>query len=76
MDHPTLWLLLAFSAASISGFIGYWWGVGVTEKKQRAREQQLLTDLDTSVATIERLCRERHPAGQDRHLTLVQGGVL
>lgn len=76
MNSAILWILLASTAAGISAFIGYWWGVGVTEKKQRAREQQLLTDLDTSVATIERLCRERHPAGQDRHLTLVQGGVL
>lgn len=75
MDHPTLWLLLAFSAASISGFIGYWWGVGIAEKRHYIREQQLLTELDASVDTVRRLCRDRHPVGKDRHLTLVQGGA-
>lgn len=75
MNSVTLWLLLASTAASISAFVAYWAGVGVAERRHKAREHQLLNDLDDSVATIKRLCRERHPVGKDRHLTLVQGGA-
>lgn len=75
MNSVTLWLLLVSTAAALSAFIAYWAGVGVAEKRHRAREARLIEDLDVSVETIRHLCRERHPVGKDRHLTLVQGGA-
>lgn len=75
MNSVTLWILLASTAASISAFVAYWAGVGVAERRHKAREHQLLNDLDDSVATIKRLCRDRHPVGKGSHLTLVQGGA-
>lgn len=75
MNDPILWLLLVAASSSTCAFVAYWAGVGTADKRHKAREQQLLDALDDSADTIQRLCRERHPAGKGSHLTLVQGGA-
>lgn len=76
MNSATLLLLIGLATSCITAYLGYWYGVDVTEKRSQAREAELLTALDHSVDTIQQLCRDRHPAGKGSHLTLVQGGVL
>lgn len=70
MDALTL---AAFAGlfCTLTAFVGYWAGVGRTERAWRDRETQLLDDLDDlTVLLTEMAARPTHPAG--RHLRLVE----
>lgn len=75
MNSATLLLLIGLATSCITAYLGYWYGVGAADKRYQAREAELLTALDDSIDTIQKLCRDRHPAGKGSHLTLVQGGA-
>jgi hypothetical protein len=69
MDPALTAALLAAGTALISGFVAYWAGVGTAEKRHKAREAELLDDLDDAVQVLVDMAVNNHPAG--RHLRLV-----
>ena len=71
MDPALITALLASGAAAVAGFVGYWSGVGNTERRHKAREAALLDDLDGAIEALSTLAT--HPAG--RHLRLVTEGA-
>ena len=76
MDSPTIAVLLALATGAICGFIGYWLGVGDTERTWIKRESELLDALDHAVDTVGRLSRERHPSNTERPgLKVINGGA-
>ena len=77
MDSPTLTALLAIAlaASAVSAFVAYWMGMAHAERASAQRVDDLLDALDDATATIQRLSRDRHPAGKDRHLRIVGGGA-
>ena len=50
LDLKVLIIVALFSTAS--GFVAYWAGVGATERRHKARERQLLDDLDFTTALL------------------------
>jgi len=69
MDPALITALIALGAAAVSGFVAYWAGVGVAEKRHKAREAVLLDDLDDAIHVLTDMAVNHHPAG--RHLRLV-----
>jgi hypothetical protein len=69
MDPALTTSLIAIGAAAITGFVAYWAGVGQAEKRHKAREGELLDDLDDAVQVLVDMAVNNHPAG--RHLRLV-----
>lgn len=45
-------LLIVATFSTVSAFVAYWYGVGVTERRHKARERQLLDDLDFTTALL------------------------
>ena len=69
MDPALLTALIAAGTGAVSAFIAYWAGVGMAEKRHKAREAALLDDLDDVVQGLVDRSANNHPAG--RHLRLV-----
>ena len=69
MDPTLTAALLAAGTGAVSAFIAYWTGVGVAEKRHKAREAALLDDLDDAIHVLTDMALTNHPAG--RHLRLV-----
>ena len=69
MDPALITALIAFGAAALTGFVAYWSGVGIAEKRHKAREAALLDDLDDAIHVLTDMAISNHPAG--RHLRLV-----
>jgi hypothetical protein len=69
MDPALITALIALTAAAVTGFVAYWAGVGVAEKRHKAREAVLLDDLDDAIHVLTDMAVNHHPAG--RHLRLV-----
>ena len=69
MDPALTAALFAAGTGAVSAFIAYWAGVGVTEKRHKAREAALLDDLDATIHVLTDMAINNHPAG--RHLRLV-----
>jgi len=69
MDPALITALIAFGAAALTGFVAYWSGVGIAEKRHKAREAALLDDLDGAIQVLVDMAVNNHPAG--RHLRLV-----
>ena len=69
MDPTLTAALLAAGTGAVSAFIAYWTGVGVAEKRHKAREAALLDDLDDAIHVLTDMAVNNHPAG--RHLRLV-----
>lgn len=69
MDPALTVVLLAVGTGAISAFIAYWTGVGIAEKRHKAREAALLNDLDDAIHVLTDMAIHHHPAG--RHLRLV-----
>ena len=69
MDPTLTAALLAVGTAAITGFVAYWTGVGIAEKRHKAREAALLDDLDDAIHVLTDMALTHHPAG--RHLRLV-----
>jgi hypothetical protein len=69
MDPALVTTLIAAGTASIAAFVAYWAGVGAAEKRHKAREAELLNDLDDAIHVLTDMAIRNHPAG--RHLRLV-----
>ena len=69
MDPALTTTLIAAGTAGIAAFIAYWAGVGAAEKRHKAREAELLDDLDDAIQVLVDMAVSNHPAG--RHLRLV-----
>lgn len=69
MDPVLVTSLIAAGTGAVSAFIAYWAGVGHAEKRHKAREAELLDDLDDAVHVLTDMAIHHHPAG--RHLRLV-----
>ena len=69
MDPTLTAALLAAGTGAVSAFIAYWTGVGVAEKRHKAREAALLDDLDDAIHVLTDMALTNHTAG--RHLRLV-----
>ena len=69
MDPTLTAALLAAGTGAVSAFIAYWTGVGVAEKRHKAREAALLDDLDDAIHVLTDMALTNHPAG--RHLRLI-----
>jgi hypothetical protein len=69
MDPVLTVALIALGTAAVSSFVAYWAGVGQAEKRHKAREGELLDDLDDVVQVLVDMAAAKHPAG--RHLRLV-----
>jgi hypothetical protein len=61
--------LIAAATGLAAAFVAYWAGVGAAEKRHKAREAELLDDLDDAVQVLVDMAVNHHPAG--RHLRLV-----
>ena len=62
-------ILIALGTGAASAFVAYWAGVGVAERRHKAREAALLDDLDDAIHVITDLAINNHPSR--RHLRLV-----
>ena len=69
MDPVLTVALIALGTAAVSSFVAYWAGVGAAEKRHKAREAELLDDLDDAIHVLTDMAIRIHPAG--RHLRLV-----
>ena len=69
MDPALTAALLAASTSTVAAFVAYWAGVGVAEKRHKAREAVLLDDLDDAIHVLTDMAIHHHPAG--RHLRLL-----
>lgn len=69
MDPALTAALLAITTGALSAFIAYWAGVGIAEKRHKAREAALLDDLDDAIHVLTDMAVNNHPAG--RHLRLL-----
>jgi hypothetical protein len=69
MDPVAAAALLAMGTGAVSAFVAYWAGVGIAEKRHKAREAVLLDDLDDAIHVLTDMAINNHPAG--RHLRLV-----
>ena len=69
MDPALITALIALGTGAVSAFIAYWAGVGIAEKRHKAREAALLDDLDDAIHVLTDMAITNHPAG--RHLRLV-----
>ncbi len=69
MDPALTTSLIALGTAAVTAFVAYWAGVGVAEKRHKAREAALLDDLDDAIHVLTDMAVRNHPAG--RHLRLV-----
>ncbi len=69
MDPVLTTSLIALGTAAVTAFVAYWAGVGVAEKRHKAREAALLDDLDDAIHVLTDMAVNNHPAG--RHLRLV-----
>ena len=69
MDPVLTVALIALGTAAVSSFVAYWAGVGAAEKRHKAREAELLDDLDDAIHVLTDMAIRNHPAG--RHLRLV-----
>lgn len=65
LDLKVILIVALFSTAS--AFIAYWYGVGVTERRHKAREQFLMDELDFAV-------KIRDAAPDTPILRLIAGG--
>jgi hypothetical protein len=61
--------LIAAGTGLVAAFVAYWAGVGQAEKRHKAREAELLDDLDDAVQVLVDMAVNNHPSG--RHLRLV-----
>jgi hypothetical protein len=61
--------LIAAATGLVAAFVAYWAGVGQAEKRHKAREAELLDDLDDAVQVLVDMAVTHHPSG--RHLRLV-----
>ena len=50
LDLKVLLIVALFS--TVSAFVAYWMGVGATERRHKAREAELLADLDFACALL------------------------
>ena len=69
MDPALTAVLFAAGFSAVAAFVAYWAGVGVAEKRHKAREAVLLDDLDDAIHVLTDMAIHHHPAG--RHLRLV-----
>ena len=69
MDPALTTPLIALGTAACTAFVAYWAGVGAAEKRHKAREAELLDDLDDAVQVLVDMAVTNHPSG--RHLRLV-----
>ena len=69
MDPALTAALLAAGTSTVAAFVAYWAGVGVAEKRHKAREAVLLDDLDDAIHVLTDMAISNHPAG--RHLRLL-----
>jgi F0F1-type ATP synthase alpha subunit len=69
MDPALTVVLFAAAMSTVTAFVAYWAGVGVAEKRHKAREAVLLDDLDDAIHVLTDMAVHHHPAG--RHLRLL-----
>ena len=69
MDPALTVVLFGAAMSTVTAFVAYWAGVGVAEKRHKAREAVLLDDLDDAIHVLTDLAISNHPAG--RHLRLL-----
>ena len=69
MDPALTVVLFAAGTSTVAAFVAYWAGVGVAEKRHKAREAVLLDDLDDAIHVLTDMAIHHHPAG--RHLRLL-----
>ena len=69
MDPALTVVLFAAGTSTVAAFVAYWAGVGVAEKRHKAREAVLLDDLDDAIHVLTDMAVHHHPAG--RHLRLL-----
>ena len=69
MDPALTVVLFGAAMSTVTAFVAYWAGVGVAEKRHKAREAVLLDDLDDAIHVLTDMAIHHHPAG--RHLRLV-----
>jgi hypothetical protein len=69
MDPALTAALLAAGTSTVTAFVAYWAGVGIAEKRHKAREAVLLDDLDDAIHVLTDMAISNHPAG--RHLRLL-----
>ena len=69
MDPALTVVLFGAAMSTVTAFVAYWAGVGVAEKRHKAREAVLLDDLDDAIHVLTDMAVHHHPAG--RHLRLL-----
>jgi hypothetical protein len=69
MDPALTVVLFAAGTSTVAAFVAYWAGVGIAEKRHKAREAVLLDDLDDAIHVLTDMAVHHHPAG--RHLRLL-----
>jgi F0F1-type ATP synthase alpha subunit len=69
MDPALTVVLFAAAMSTVTAFVAYWAGVGIAEKRHKAREAVLLDDLDDAIHVLTDMAVHHHPAG--RHLRLL-----
>ena len=69
MDPALTVVLFGAGTSTVTAFVAYWAGVGIAEKRHKAREAVLLDDLDDAIHVLTDMAVHHHPAG--RHLRLL-----
>jgi hypothetical protein len=64
-----LWIALALSATAITGFVAYWWGVGVAERR-------LIDDLDVTLELYQDAEAKARRYKDDLDALIVATGAL